>query len=110
MPDEKTVKTVPELVALKLATLYGDGSTTLVSLTHRVCIADFDAEVRQYGIPHLHVTTAIEDAAGKAYFGPEFDAEKEGWPGWEAIFQHLEKHPDLLEPVEPDAEEDEDEG
>ncbi len=96
---ENTVKNVPELADLKLATIYSDESTTLVSLTHRIVIADWDGDNPQKNIPHVHITTAEEQAAGETYFG-EYNAETDGFPGWPAIFDYLEAHPEL--PVDDD--------
>jgi hypothetical protein len=82
---------VPALRALDLATVYCDETTTLVSLAHRCVIADFDGEEPQQGIPHLHVTGAVERAAA-ADAGLEYD----GWPGWEAVFAYVAGHRGLL--------------
>lgn len=93
--NNKTVKTVPELAALRLVTIYGDGTTTLVSLTHQVVIADFDGDEPMDNIPHIRAGE-FEVKAGKAYYGNGFN-DQWGWPGWPAIFKWLERHPSLLE-------------
>ena len=66
--EETDGNDVPEIVALGLATIYADDSTTLVSLKHRAIVADFDGEHPQIGIPHLHLDGEIEERAGKAYW------------------------------------------
>ena len=94
---ENTASDVPQIKALRLVTIYGDESTSLVSLAHRVIIADFDGEEPQQGIPHLHLTQEIEQEAGIQYWGEDFKGEEEGFPGWPAIFEYLDARPSLLE-------------
>lgn len=84
----KTVSNVPELGALRLVTIYGDETTSLVSLTHRVVIADFDRDQPQAGIPHCYLFK-IED-------GIYGDEENEGFPGWDEVFDYICAHPELL--------------
>ena len=84
------------LEKLRLATIYCDGSTTLVSLAHRAALAEFAGEQPQAGLPHLHLSAAVEQAAGRAG-DPGYDRGRDGWPGWDAIFDHLAAHPQLLD-------------
>jgi hypothetical protein len=92
---EKDRNEVSEIVALGLATVYADESTTLVSLKHRAVVADFDGEHPQVGIPHLHLDGEIEERAGKAYWKDGW-TDDEGFPGWSAVFDLIAADPSLL--------------
>jgi hypothetical protein len=91
---DNSVDQTPEIVALRLATIYGDGSTTLVSLTHRVIICDFEGDCTHIGIPHLYLDGKIERLASEAYWGEKYDGD---FPGWPAIFAYIERWPQLLD-------------
>lgn len=85
----------PAVRALDLATIGGDGSTTLVSLSRRCVLGDFEGEQAQQGIPHLHLTDEIEAAASQAAGNAEARAG-EGFPGWPAVLDYLRANRDLL--------------
>ncbi len=93
-PD-RTAADVPAVQALRLATVYCDGSTSLVSLAHRVVVADFDGEQPQPGIPHLDFHHRREQA-GKEYWRDEWAGDDEGFPGWLAVYDYIERHPRTL--------------
>ncbi|MBY0460681.1 MAG: hypothetical protein K2V38_25465 [Gemmataceae bacterium] len=88
---------VPEVQALRLVTVYCDGSTSMVSIAHRVVVADFDGEHPQVGIPHLDFDHRHEQQAGQEYWRDEWAGEDEGFPGWAAVFDYIERHPNALE-------------
>jgi hypothetical protein len=87
---------IPELQALRLVTIYGDESTTLVSLAHKVIIADFDGRQPQYGIPHLDLDQSLEREMGQAYWAEDWKGDEEGFPGWPAVFAYIQAHPEVL--------------
>lgn len=94
MPD-KTVRDIPEIVNLRLVTVYSDETTSLVSLNHRVEIANFDGEEPQDGIPHLYITDEIEAAAARLNAGPDF-VYNDDFPGWDAVYDYIDRHPEIL--------------
>lgn len=93
----KPANTIPEIAALKLITIYSDGSTALVSLTHRSIIADFEYDQPQHGISHLYLSSEMDDDIGRYKFGREWNTDTMGFPGWEATFDFLIANPDILE-------------
>jgi len=95
-PD-RAAADVPEVQALRLVTVYCDGSTTLVSLAHRVVVADFDGEHPQAGIPHLDFHHRREQQAGQEYWRDEWAGDDEGFPGWPAGYDYIERHPRTLD-------------
>lgn len=95
-PD-RAAADVPEVQALRLVTVYCDGSTSLVSLAHRVVVADFDGEHPQAGIPHLDFHHLREQQAGREYWQGQWAGEDEGFPGWLAVFDFIDRHPNTLD-------------
>jgi hypothetical protein len=73
-----------------------DGSTSLVSLAHRV-VADFDGEHPQTGIPHLDFHHLREQQAGQEYWRDEWAGDDEGFPGWLAVFDFIDRHPNTFD-------------
>ncbi|HYT94864.1 MAG TPA: hypothetical protein VEL76_39470 [Gemmataceae bacterium] len=63
---------------LGLLTVSGDGSTSLVSLTHTCILGAFAGEHAQQGIPHVRLTSTMEQAAARDA-GLEYDGS---WPSW----------------------------
>lgn len=96
-PDEPDAVT-----ALRLVTVYCDGSTTLLSRTHRYVVGDFDGHHAQKFIPHVDMDDQMERACHTPALLAEYDARHKdggspGFPGWDAVFDYLEKHPEVLE-------------
>lgn len=99
MPPRETDRAaadVPAVQALRLVTVYSDGSTSLVSLAHRVVVADFDGEQPQAGIPHLDFHHQLEQQAGREYWRDRWAGDGEGFPGWPAVYDFIERHPRSL--------------
>jgi hypothetical protein len=95
--SDTTSLAVPEpIVALRLATIDADGSTTLVSLAHQFVLADAKKLSVPRNTPHLDMTGELErqiiEAAGEQYDG--------SWPGWDAVFAYIERHPEVLSPCD----------
>jgi len=95
-PD-RAAADVPAVLALRLVTLHCDGSTSLVSLAHRVVVADFDGKHPQAGIPHLDFHHQREQQAGREYWPGEWTGEDAGFPGWPAVYDFIERHPHALD-------------
>lgn len=93
---DRAAADVPEVHALRLVTVYCDGSTSLVSLVHRVVVADFDGEQPQVGIPHLDFHHQLEQQAGKEYWQDGWAGDGEGFLGWPAVYDCIERHPRRL--------------
>jgi len=107
---EPELADVPELVALRLATVYCDGSTSLVSLAHRyVLMADNDDAGGEYAnlldmVPHVRLTGEMEKAASDEYFndppaGDDDNDYEDGFPGWPAVCAYLDNHPEVFNAV-----------
>jgi hypothetical protein len=75
------------IVALRLATIYADESTTLVSLAHRFVLADAENLSVPAGTPHLDMTEALERQITEAAGGTNGN-----WPGWDAVFAYIDSH------------------
>lgn len=95
--SDRAAADATEIQALRLVTVYCDGGTSLVSLTHRVVVADFDGGEPQAGVPHLDLHHRLEQQVGREYWGDGWAGDDEGFPGWPAVFDFIGRHPDALD-------------
>ena len=83
---------IPEAItALRLITVSCDGSTSLVSLTHRNVLVD-GRFTTDSDVPHLDMTSDLENQI-VTELGQQYDGS---WPGWDAIYAYIECHPEVL--------------
>jgi hypothetical protein len=81
------------LKSLRLATveMTGEG-VSLVSLAYRCALADANSGLTSFDdVPDLVMTEEIEQ-----HIKEELGLTHEGWPGWDALFAYLDRHPELL--------------
>jgi hypothetical protein len=96
--DTRPAHSIPEIQALKLCTVYCDGSTTLVSLALNTLLYDNgEGESPLNNTPHVYLITDDENKASDEWYGTEDGkADDNGFPGWPAIFHYLNNHPERL--------------
>ena len=87
---------VPEMAPLRLVAIYFDGSSDVVSLTHRCFIARIEglapADMPSVFGPQIEAKAATE--AGLPYRDENID-----FPGWNVIFDYIDKHPECIRPA-----------
>ena len=101
---EKLVKDFPELAELLLFTTFCDGEYDLHSLKLRTIIASGEIETDESvpnirlsehlgNVPHDEETWDSHETRAAIEAGLDPD---DGFPGWHAIYDYIEKHPLVL--------------